>query len=54
MGASRMVNSTGARRLSQFSTKKYAVLQLSKALFIPADKEYQIKGAAGLFRSEEK
>lgn len=50
-----MVNSpTGTQRLSQFRTKKYAVTQLSKALFIPADKEHPIKGAAGLFRSEEK
>lgn len=52
---SRMVNSpTGTQRLSQFKTKKYTVMQLSKALFIRADKEYQFKGVAGLFRSEEK
>lgn len=44
-----MVNSpAGTRQLSQSRTKKYTAMQLSKA-----DEEYQIKGAAGPFRSEE-
>lgn len=44
-----MVNSpAGTQQLSQSRTKKYVAMQLSEA-----DEEYQIKGAAGLFRPKE-